>query len=279
VKRRVLIAAALGLVPSPALAQLVGDSFEILRQHQVSQQSEGSSSTSSNTDTMIERVTAVSADGVELEYDVPQGSAGGWQFPARVFRPIHGPLRLVNAKALEARVDTWLQQIGLKRAACGTWIPSWEAVLHIECDPQTVLLTIEGLQVEPAALREGAPFSMTGARGSAPLAKKGDRRFVAELAVDPNAVRNERADSDIALAAMEGRTRTRESARRARAGETISGTITVTFDLDDSGHAARKTMVRKVEIKGAGGRVETNTVTEIVERRAKARPPRDPNLI
>lgn len=59
----------------------------------------------------------------------------------------------------------------------------------------------------------------------------------------------------------------------------ISGTISVTFDLDSSGHAARRTTVTKIEIKGADGLVETRTGTEILERRAKARPPRDPNMI
>lgn len=275
------LALALLALPAPALAQSagpkVGDSFEILRQNQTAQQSEGSTSTSSNTDAMIERVTAVSPDGVELEYDVPQGSDGGWQFPVRVFRPLRGPLRLVNAKELEARVDTWLRQGGMTRAACGHWVMSWNA-FRIECDPQSVLKSIEGLQIEPAELREGAPFTVPGARGSAPMTKKGNR-FAVELPVDPDVVRRDRADSDVAAAEINGQKLTADAARRAHAGDAISGTIAVTFDLDSDGHVARRTKATKVQIKGAEGRVETNTVTEIIERRAKARPPRDPNMI
>lgn len=271
------LALALLALPAPALAQKIGDTTTILRQHQVSQQSEGSSSTSSNSDAMTERVTAVRPDGVELEYDTPQDSDGGWQFPVRVFRPAKGPLRLVDAKALDARVDDWLRQNGMTRAACGHWVMTWNA-FRIECDPQSVLKTVEAFQVEPEALREGAPFTVPGARGSVPLAKK-HNRFVAELTADPEAVRKEQIDNDIASAEINGQKLTPDAARRAHAGEAISGTITVTFDLDDSGHAARRTTLRKVQIKGADGRVETNSVTEVLERRTAPKPPRDPNMV
>jgi hypothetical protein len=276
-----LLAIALLALPLPAFAQSaapqVGDSIEILRQNQTVQQSEGSSSSSSNTDGLVERVTAVRPDGIELEYDVPQGSDGGWQFPVRVFRPLRGPLHLVNAKALETRVDAWLQRGGMTRAACGHWVMGWNA-FRIECDPQSVLKTIEGLQIEPADLREGAPFTAPGARGSAPLIKKGNR-FTVELSIDPEVVRRARIDSDIAAAEINGQKLTADAARRAHAGDAISGTIAVTFDLDANGHVGRRTTVTRAQIKGADGRVETNTATEIVERRAKPKPPRDPNMI
>jgi hypothetical protein len=276
------LAIALLAFPFPALAQQaapkVGDSVEILRQNQTSQQSEGSSSASSGTDGLIERVTAVRPDGVELEYDVPPGSDGGWQFPVRVFRPLRGPLQLVDAKALETRVDAWLRQGGMTRAACGHWVMSWNA-FRIECDPQSVLKTVEAVQIEPAELREGAPFTMPGARGSAPLVKKGNAQFTVELAIDADAARRDRAESDLAAAEINGEKLTPEAARRAHAGDAISGTLAVTFDLDANGHVSRRTTISKVQIKRADGRIQTNTVSEIVERRAKAKPPRDPNMI
>ena len=83
----------------------------------------------------------------------------------------------------------------------------------------------------------------------------------------------------MAAAEINGQKLTADAVRRAHAGDAISGTITIAFDLDADGHAARRTRVSKVRIKGVDGRVETNTVTEIVERRAKAKPPRDPNMI
>lgn len=277
---RFLALAALAL-PLPALAQQtapkVGDSFQILRQHQISQQSAGSSSTSSNSDAMIERVTAVKPDGLELEYDVAPGSDGGWQFPVRVFRPSHGAVTLVNAKELDSRVDAWLQANGLTRAACGRWVRSWTA-FRIECDPQSVLKTVAGLQMEPEALKEGAPVSVPGARGTGALVRKGDRRFVAELAVDPEAVRKERADNDIGAAEINGEKLAPDAARKAHAGEAISGTIIVTFDLDDAGRVGRRTTVTKVEIKN-GAQSETQTITEVLQRQGTAKPPRDPNMI
>lgn len=280
-KSRAAVVAAALLLPAVAHAQAgprVGDAVEILRQHQTSQQSEGSSATSSNSDAMIERVTAVRADGVELEYDVPKGSDGGWQFPVRAFRPLQGPLQLVDREALEARVDAWLRQNRMTRAACGHWVLTWNP-FRVECDPQSVLETVEGLQLEPANLREGALFSVPGAQAPAALARMGASRFVAELAVDPETVRRQRAASDLATAELNGQKLTPDAARRAHAGEAISGTIIVTFDLDDSGHVDRRTTVKKVEIKRSDGRVETLSVIEVLQRRPVAKPPRDPNLI
>lgn len=275
------LALALLALPAPALAQSapkVGDTVQILRQVQSMSQSEGSTSTSSNSDALTERVTAVRADGVELEYDLPQGSGGGdWKFPVRVFKPARGPLQLIDRKEMETRVDAWLRQGGMTRAACGHWVMGWNA-FRIECDPQAALDAVAAFQVDPGGIREGGPFSMPGARGSAPLVKKGDRQLVAELAVDPEQVRKARADNDLAAAEINQQPLTADAARRAHAGDVISGTITVTFELDDAGQPARRTAVTKVQIK-AGGRTETQSLTEVLQRRTAPKPPRDPNMI
>src|SRR5262249_37418222 len=72
-------------------APQVGDTFEIVQTREsVQQGSHGSSGSSHDKDTIIERVVGVRADGLELEYDLPKATApeeraGNWQFPARVF--------------------------------------------------------------------------------------------------------------------------------------------------------------------------------------------------
>jgi hypothetical protein len=274
--------AAIVLLPMSARAQdapRVGDTIQILRQHQISQRSEGSSSTSSNSDGFVERVAAVRPDGLELEYDLPQGSGGGsWQFPARVLKPTHGPMRLLDPKAMEARVDAWLKQAGMTRAACGHWVSGWSA-FRVECDPQSVLTVLNQLNPDAGALREGASYRDPEARGPAPLVRKSATAFTVELAADPEKIRRARADADIANAELSGERLASDAALRAHADEAISGTITIGFDLDSAGQVRRRTRIIKVDIKRKDGRVENQTETEIVERRPAPRPPRDPNLI
>src|SRR6185312_8972559 len=87
-----------------------------------------------------------------------------WQFPARVFQPFGGPAQLLNGPELEARVDGWLKAAGWSRTACGHWIFTWDA-FRIECDPQSVIKTVQSFDLRSADLREGAPYEEAEARG------------------------------------------------------------------------------------------------------------------
>ena len=270
------MAAAL-LLPAPAHAQTekVGDTFLITRTEiSESRSNQGSRSSSSANGALQERVVALRDGGVELEYDLapgtdPEERANQWQFPARIFKPAQGPLRLLNTAELEARVDPWLRRGGMTRAACGHWIFTWNAFL-IDCDPQSVLKAAEANDLRPD-LREGAPMGHRLARGTAPLVKAGTR-YTVELPVDPEAVLNESIDSDLMVAEVSGRKMTREEARRGHAGETVSGTITIRFDTDSMGSVRRRTSVVKLERRGPGDAVEVETSTDTFERRPIANP-------
>ena len=274
--RWVSIAAAL-LVPALAHAQAakVGDTFLITRMHtSESKSNDGSQSSSSGSDALQERVVAVRDDGLELEYDLtadagPEERAIEWHFPARIFRPAHGTPRLLNAPELEARVDPWLQRGGMTRAACGHWIFTWNAFM-IDCDPQSVLKAAELYDLH-ADLREGAPMRHRLAHGTAPLVKAGTR-FTVELPVDPEAVLNDRIDSDLMVAEVSGRKMTRDEARRGHAGETVSGTITIRFDTDGEAVVRKRTTTIRLETRGPGDKVEIETSTDMFERRPIADP-------
>jgi len=275
-----LPALAAGAEPAQTKAK-VGDTYQITRTMETSQQgNDGSAGSSTDQDAMVERVIGVRETGLELEYDSPENGsgadrAGGWQFPVRVFKPAHGPLQLLNGPELEARVDGWLKSGGMTRAACGHWIFTWNA-FRIECDPQSVIKTLEAWDLAPDDLRDGALYKDPKARGPAPLTRKKagpeGATFVVELALDPDAVRRERAEGDIVVAELSKKTLTLDAALRARSAETISGTITISFDTDAAGEVRRRTRVTKVEIKGPGQRVETQTVRETMERRRVSQP-------
>jgi hypothetical protein len=150
-----IIARAGALSPAPQ----VGDTYEItLAKDSAQQGSNGSSGNSHDKDTVIERVIGLRADGLELQYDLPiaatpEDRARNWQFPALVFKPFGGPAQLLNGPELAARVEGWLKAAGLARTACGQWIFTWNA-FRIECDPQTVIKTVQAFDLRSADVRE-----------------------------------------------------------------------------------------------------------------------------
>jgi hypothetical protein len=274
----------------PALAahaaptQLVyraGDVFEIRRDSESSQRTtKGSTGSSSDRDTIMERIVGTNQAGLELEYDLPkdvtaEDRARQWQFPARVLKPSHGPLQLLNRPELEVRATAWLKAAGLTQAACGHWYFTWNA-FRVDCDPQSVIETIEGFDSGPDDLSDGAQYRDSKALNPAPLKRKAASPdgavFFVEMAIDPDAVRRDRAEADVVVAEIMRKPLTLEAALHARSAEYISGAITMTFETDPTGHVRRRTKVTTLNITGPDGRLETQTVTETLERRLVSRP-------
>jgi hypothetical protein len=261
-------------------APRVGDTYEIILARDSSKEgSKGSSGSSHDKDTIIERVIGLRTDGLELQYDLPNTAtpddrARNWQFPARVFKPFRGPAELLNGAELETRVEGWLKAAGLPRTSCGHWIFTWNA-FRIECDPQSVIKTVQSFDLTSADLRDGAPFQEADARSSGKLTKKagdqGTAIFAVEMPVDPDSVRRARAESDLVVAEIMKKPVSLETALGERAREAISGTITVEFKVDSAGNVQRRTKVTRLDITGPDGLSEKDTVTETLERRPISR--------
>jgi hypothetical protein len=259
----------------PQSESKVGEEYVISRKYETSQQiSDGSSGSSRGRDVFLERVVKVREGGLELEYDLPKDAtvedrARSWQFPARVFRPTKGAIQLLNRPELEARIDIWLKAAKLSRADCGRWTFTWNA-FRIECDPQSVIKTIEDFDLRYADLREGAPHHETGALGTGAFIRKAAGQtgatFAVEMKIDPDAVRRARADADIATGEILRKPVALEAALRERAKESVSGTISVTFDTDAAGIVRWRTKVTKVQTQRPDGSSESQIVTETVER-------------
>lgn len=271
------IVADAGALPS---TPRVGDTYELTLTRESAQKgSNGSSGSSHDKDTVIEQVVGLRADGLELQYDLPNAAtenerAQNWQFPARVFKPLSGPAQLLNGPELETRVDRWLKAAGWSRTACGHWIFTWNA-FRIECDPQTVLKTVQSFDLRSVDLHEGAPYQEVGARSSGKLARKTAGAdgviFTVELPVDPDAVRHARAESDVVVGEIMKKPVSSDEALRERAKEIVSGTISIEFDTDPAGNVRRRTKVTKLDTTGPDGQSGTETVTETLERRLISR--------
>jgi hypothetical protein len=225
-----------------------------------------------------ERVDVI-AEGLELEYDMPNSAtaddrAKSWQFPARVFRPFDGPGQLLNGPELETRVDAWLKAAGLPRTACGQWYFTWNA-FRVECDPQSVLKTVQAFDLRSADVREGAAYQESAALGAGTLARKAGgidgAVFTVEMPVEPDTFRRARAESDVVVGEIMKKPVSLDAALSHRATEIISGTISITFETDSGGNVRRRTKVIKLDIKGPDGPSETETVTEKLERRVISR--------
>ena len=264
----------------PQVAPQVGDTYELtLQRDSKEESSDGSSGSTHDRWTVVERVIAVRDDGLELEYDHPddvsaEEKASDWQLPARVFKPAHGPAQLLNTAELETRIDSWLKAAKLTRAMCGRWIFTWNA-FQIECDPQSVLKTVQGYDLRSIELHEGLPYQMKGALRAAPLTKRQGGSdgtiFTAHLDVDQDAVRRSRAESDVVLGEIMQKPIALDAAIQARAKQSISGTILVTFETDAAGQARRRTTVTNLQVKEPDGRLTNETITEVLERQAAAR--------
>jgi hypothetical protein len=258
----------------------VGDAYEIRRETvSESNGSNGSRSSSSSRYILIERVIAIRDEGVELEFDLPaetsaEDRARTWQFPARVLKPADGPLQLLNAPELDVRIRSWLELGGMTEAHCGRWIFTWSA-FKIECDAQSVLGAIEAFDLRINHLGEGQSYRETGAVAPAPLRlqRRNEENgvLVAESELDAEAVRRERAQSDVIVAEMMGQSPlTLEAALQARSAERISGTIVTTLETDASARVTRRTRVTQiVTVEGDGTHTE-ETTTDRVERRVIA---------
>lgn len=253
----------------------IGDTYEITLTRDTSQKSiDGlSESSSHDQDAIDERVIGVRPDGIELEYDfskeTPQGDRdSSWQFPARVFRPFQGRLQLLDPKDVEKRVDAWLKAANWTRAVCGHWIFTWNA-FRIDCDPDSVIKAVQAFEMD-SDVRDGAFYHDSGARRPGLLVKNaGDptgTKLSTKMEIDPDAVRRERAESDVVVGEITKKPVTLGVALSRHAEDVISGTIAVTFDVDAQGNVWRRTKITRLELKEPDGKSSVMTTTEILER-------------
>lgn len=262
--------------PAFAQAMQVGDIYELVQSYQTTEKSsEGSSGSSSGHDSVIERVVALRNGGVELDYDLPADTtpeerAGQWQSPARIFKAADGSRTLLNVAELEARLDGWLKAGKLDRSACGRWIFTWNA-FRIECDPQAIVTRLAEIDPTAQVVRDGAAYSDPHAAQEGRIAQTSadgnGRTFSATLPIDSDQIRQQRAEADVAIGEISGKPISMEDARLKRAGDQVTGSITVTWETDAAGIIRKRVRTTRTEIRLSDGVVEEKTAIETVERR------------
>ncbi len=184
----------------------IGTTATILRDVESSWKgSDRSTGSSTDRDALVERVTGLRGDDLEIEYDLPawakeQDRARIWQFPVRVLRKAQGQFQLLNGPELEARLNAWLVKAGLPQAVCGHSYVTWN-VFKIECDPQSMISVVEQYDLRFANLHDGTSYTDREALGPMILIRmptdSSDYVFTGTAPVDPEQLRREQAQSDV----------------------------------------------------------------------------------
>lgn len=253
----------------------VGTSALVTRDVEASWKSDDrSTGSSSDRDTLVERVIGSYGDGLEIEYDLPgsateEDRALNWQFPVRVFRPTSGRMQLLNGPELAVRLDAWLENAKLPRAVCGHSYVTWYT-FKVECDPQAIVRVVEKYDLRFDDLHDGCSYTDSQASKPTTLRKtaigSSGYRFTGTMPVDPDQVRQEQAHSDIVAAEVANKTLTLSEAMRSRSTEKVAGTIEIAFDTDAEGVVQWRTKRTSLETVMDGVK-EDRTIVEVVERR------------
>ncbi|WP_417592607.1 hypothetical protein [Parasphingorhabdus sp.] len=262
------------LLPLNASERQVGDVYELRLSYKTSgMNSEGQqTSSSSGHQTMIERVIASTPEGIELEIDLPtdEARAREWKFPARIFKPINGPLRLLNEPELEERLEAWLKKADWTREVCGQWIFTWNAFL-IDCDPYSAIRSFEAHSLESSKYFEGAEFMVEGASGSAILetatSEAGEAVLTARLPIDPDFICRQQAESDVVVGQITGEKVTLADATNMRCQADLAGTITETYFPAAEGSHPKRVRVSHLTTTDADGNQTIQKRTETLQRK------------
>lgn len=237
--------------------------------------SDGSSASSFDSDTLVERVVERRADGMVLDYSLPAEATANeremtWQLPARILVLADGHRQLLNRADLEQRRDDWLTKAGLPKTACGSWYLTWNA-FKVECDPDSALEILKSLNLWLGQLDEGVPYRDPVAIEPVALHRKSSGPtgtvYTTVLTVDPDTIRRQQAEADVVIAQILKKPLTLKDALQAQAKQQISGTIEVTIETDRDGvvlRRVRKTVIRSICVDDV---TKDSTQTQITQRK------------
>jgi hypothetical protein len=234
----------------------------------------GSTGSSGGSDVLIERVIAVTQNGVELEYTIPKSHRKtdeklNWQFPARVFKLYQGQAKLLNATTIDARLTRFLKHMNYSRESCGRWYFTWNA-FKIECDSISVLEIVNSFDLGFCDYRAGKVFEYPSAlKPNIKLSEDGEASVLtAQFALDPNALRRDAAYTKVISSEINGQPISFDQALNDSKDTQFSGSARVTFDTDQKGCVTKRVVETTTETTEKDGAIDKQLYVETVERLA-----------
>ena len=255
--------------------------FEVRVAYENKSSGGNSSGSSSGHNTLTERIINVSSKEIVVEYEsIPspkryvdeQPNLIDWEFPATISLLASGEFILQNTEEIAARNAEWRQAAGFPDDACGLWYFTWNA-FKVECNPDTVIQSLEAFVLFNDYMDENRKIEEPGTLEPSilTLVASSPLTFQAKFDLDPEIIREERAQQDVIVAQMMQReTVTLEDALQERNSEQISGTLTTVWELDDLGRVVKRTRNSIVTIELESGERETLTQKKTTTRTLQA---------
>jgi hypothetical protein len=229
---------------------------------------------SKGTSRLFEREWTCGPAGRELEFfvdPVPQ-NAWEWRLPVRVLQAPEGDLRLLDEAGMLRRAEEWRRQRDIPAEACGTTINAIIAFARIECDPNSILESLNRADVRAQDLRDGVALRIPDASQQQVVLRQvsqagGVRRLSGVAALDPEILRLRKAEEDVAMGQTLGPGGPDlAAALRFRRALEAGGTVSVEAEVvDATGEVRLVTTTRSITaMPGAVARI--SEVVQILER-------------
>ncbi|MEQ3648906.1 hypothetical protein [Hyphomonas sp.] len=257
----------------PSTPEIEGTNFEVRVSYENKSEGGSSNGSSRGHSTLAERILKADRSGVLIEYDFPEDTTEEerlpeWRYPTRLLVESNGTVRLMNADELETRNFDWRSRANISEDACGSWYFTWNA-FKVECDPNSMIADLEAFRVPVLHIQEGTEISEPGAVSAEPLllTQKSPRRFRANFDLDPEVIRQARAEEDVIVSKfLDDDPITFDQALERRAAEEISGTLTTTLELDNEGRVVKRTRLSLISITLPDGLSERQTSSQTTIR-------------
>ncbi len=273
----VLAGLLLSAVP-PSIAYGQASQYEStwlqLEYERSSRHSDGQLGSSSNgRQALIETIIEETPSGVVLQYELPRDkegkpSSGFWYFPARLLERPDGSLELLDKQVVEDRIDQWLEKPRIPREACGMWSHGGGFPFQVDCDPYSILGQIESFDLRIPDLMAGSEYSHPQSSAPGKLKALPETRpgYFVNVTVDPAKLRAAEVEKALILAQMLGKDLARQQAEEDAAKIGFQGSISIEFDLDQTGTVIRKTERSEIIVTRPGEDAETTTMLTTVTR-------------
>lgn len=184
----------------------VGDLYAIEIRYFQESTIDGSTGKSSSQFALLERLKAISEQGVELEFDLAENASVAqkeqtWQLPIRVVLTNDGELVLANRAEIEDRLERWMNARSIEPTSCGDWSVTWDAT-KIQCDPASALELISEAVLSTADFVEGREVYHVAGVGSSRAIKVDSDFYYAEFPINVNYISGRLLEEQLAVRQM-----------------------------------------------------------------------------
>lgn len=258
---------SLHFVATAEAVERVGDVYAIeIRETQESSANDATGKSSSQL-TIVERVTAISGRGVELEYDLAENVPVAqreqtWQLPIRIVRTNEGELELKNETEIEERLKGWMNVRAIEPTSCGVWSMTWVAT-KTQCDAASALEFVSEAVFSASDFVEGREVNHVAGVGTSNLIKVDSGFYYVNFPVDQDYVMGLLLEEQLAISLL------LEGDNVEEAGfdpDSIKGSLTIELVKSIDGVVMEKRMRLFYEVRLRSGVIRRDKLETIIKR-------------